>query len=35
MLLLQQNEILDPNMLTIAFGYNEEVQKMLQTLLKK
>ncbi len=35
MLLLQQNKILDPEMLKIAFGYNEEVQKMLQTLLKK
>ena len=35
LLLLKQNEILDTKILKTAFGYNEEVQKMLQTLLKK
>ncbi|MEX0720345.1 MAG: hypothetical protein WD059_06735 [Balneolaceae bacterium] len=35
LLLLEQNEILPPELLATANGYNEEVQKMLQTLLKK
>lgn len=35
LLLLEQNVILNSSLLKIAFGQNEEVQKMLQTLLKK
>lgn len=35
LLLLQQNQILDPRILEKALSYNQEVQKMLQTLLKK
>ncbi|MAO64884.1 MAG: diversity-generating retroelement protein bAvd family protein [Balneola sp.] len=35
LLLLGQNEIVAPGLLKIAAGYNDEVQKMLHTLLKK
>ncbi|MBD3615699.1 MAG: four helix bundle protein [Gracilimonas sp.] len=35
LLLLEQNEIVNPNFLKVALGLNEEVQKMLHTLLKK
>lgn len=35
LLLLRQNNITQPEELKMAFEFNEEVQKMLQTLIKK
>jgi len=35
LLLLKQNEVMEDKYLQTAFNFNEEVQKMLQTLLKK
>jgi four helix bundle protein len=35
LLLLKQDKIIDPNYLSKALEYNDEVQKMLHTLLKK
>lgn len=35
LLLLKQNKVMEDQYLQTAFNFNEEVQKMLQTLLKK